>query len=65
MEAVQQGPHQHSITIAGRHDKGRVDAIVRLFGGLCYFVELSNSYGGADFFLTTVLDAYRGETNGV
>lgn len=65
MDAVQQGPHQHSLTLAGRRDKGRVDAIVRLFGGLCYFVELSASYGGADFFDTLVFDAYRGETNGM
>lgn len=46
---VQQGPHQHSIILAGRHDRKRVDAIVRLFGGLCYFVTLSDCYGGADF----------------
>jgi hypothetical protein len=65
LDAVQQGPHQHSLTIAGRRDKGRVDAIVRLFGGLCYFVELSTSYGGADFFDTLVFDAYRGEINGM
>jgi hypothetical protein len=65
LEAVQQGPHQHSLTIAARHDKGRIDAIVRLFGGLCYFVELSTSYHGADFFDTLVFDAYRGETNGM
>ena len=57
LDAVQQGPHQHSLTIAGRRDKSRVDAIVRLFGGLCYFVELSTSYGGADFFDTLVFDA--------
>jgi hypothetical protein len=65
MGAVQLGPHQHSLTIAARHDKGRVDAIVRLFGGLCYFVELSTAYAGADFFDTLVFDAYRGETNGI
>ena len=46
--AVEQGPHQHSLTIAGRHDKHRVDAIVRLFDTLSYFVELSTTYGGAD-----------------
>jgi hypothetical protein len=65
MDAVQQGPHQHSLTIAGRHDKGRVDAIVRLFGGLCYFVELSTTYGGADFSDLLVFDSYRGELNGM
>jgi len=65
MEAVQQGPHQHSLIVAGRHDKGRVDAIVRLFGGLCYFVQLSEHYGGADFFATLVYDAHRGEANGI
>src|SRR6266576_1439965 len=65
MGAVQQGPHQHSLTIAGRQDKGRVDAIVRLFGGLCYFVQLSEHYGGADFCATLVHDAHRGEANGI
>ncbi len=56
---VQQGPHQHSIIIAGRHDRHRVDAIVRLFGGLSYFVTLSDCYGGADFNQMLVYDAYR------
>lgn len=65
LEAVQQGPHQHSLIIAARHDKGRVDAIVRLFGGLCYFVQLSDHYAGADFFDTLVYDAHRGEANGI
>jgi hypothetical protein len=65
LDAVQQGPHQHSLTIAARRDKRRVDVIVRLFGGLCYFVELSTSYAGADFFDTLVFDAYRGEINGM
>lgn len=65
MGAVQQGPHQHSLIIAGRHGKGRVDAIVRLFGGLCYFVQLSDHYAGADFVDTLVYDAYRGEANGI
>jgi len=63
--AVQQGPHQHSLILAGRHDKSRVDAIVRLFGGLCYFVQLSDHYAGADFFDTLVYDASRGEANGI
>jgi len=63
IEAVQQGPHQHSLIVAGRHDKRRVDAIVRLFGGLCYFVQLSEHYGGADFSMTLGYDAYRGEVN--
>ena len=49
-KAVQTGPHQHLLIIAARHDKGCVDAIVRLFGGLNYFVKLSGHYGGADFF---------------
>lgn len=65
LEAVQQGPHQHSLIIAARHDKRRVDAIVRLFGGLCYFVVLSDHYAGADFGDTLVYDAYRGEANGI
>lgn len=62
---IVQGPHQHSIMVAGRHDQQRVDAIVRLFGGLCYFVVLSDSYQGADFNKMIVYDAYRGEERGV
>jgi hypothetical protein len=65
LEAWQQGPHQHLIIIAGRHDKKRVDSIVRLFGGLCYFVALSDHYDGADFCNTLVYDAYRGEVNDI
>jgi hypothetical protein len=51
--------------LAARHDKRRVDAIVRLFGGLYYFIELSDHYVGADFSCTLVNDAYRGELNDV
>jgi hypothetical protein len=65
LAAVDTGPHQHSVIIAGRHDKHRVDAIVRLFGGLAYFVVLSDTYEGADFFHTLVYDAYRGEIDGM
>ena len=65
LEACQQGPHQHSIAIAARRDKHRVDAIVRLFGELTYFVVLSDLYDGADFCKTLVYDAYRGEVNGM
>jgi HNH endonuclease len=65
LKAVQQGPHQHSIIVAARHDRARVDAIVSLFGGLCYFVVLSDHYAGADFFNTLAYDAFRGEINGV
>lgn len=64
-EACQQGPHQHSIAIAARRDKRRLDAIVRLFGELTYFVVLSDRYDGADFCDTLVYDAYRGEVNGI
>lgn len=63
LEACQQGPHQHSIAIAARRDKHRVDAIVRLFGELTYFVVLSDHYDGADFCNTLAYDAYRGEVN--
>jgi hypothetical protein len=65
LEASGQGPHQHSIVIAARNDKHRVDAIVRLFGGLCYFVNLTEQYEGADFYDTLVCDAQRGEVNSV
>jgi len=61
---VQQGPHQHSIILAGRHDRHRVDAIVRLFGGLSYFVTLSDCYGGADFSKMLVYDGYRHAEDG-
>jgi hypothetical protein len=63
LEECQQGPHQHSIIIAGRHDKKHVDVIVRLFGALCYFAVLSDHYEGADFVNTLAYDAYRGEVN--
>lgn len=65
LTACQQGPHQHSIVLAARRDKKRVDAIVRLFGGLPYFVNLSENYDGADFFNTLAYDAHRGEINKV
>jgi hypothetical protein len=65
LEACQQGPHQHSVAIAARRDKRRVDAIVRLFGELTYFVVLSDHYDGADFCNTLVYDAHRGEVNGM
>jgi hypothetical protein len=65
MDAVQQGPHQHSLTLAARKDKARVDAIVRLFGGLCYFVVLSSTYSGPDICETVVFDAHRGQRNGI
>ena len=64
-EEVQQGPHQHSIFLAGRHDQKRVDAILRLFGGLSYFVVLSDSYAGADFNKTLVYDGYRRAEDGI
>jgi hypothetical protein len=65
LNAVQLGPHQHALILAGRKDKHRVDAIVRLFGGLNYFVTLSDEYGGVDFVHTIVCDAQRGELNGM
>ena len=62
MAGCAQGPHQHSVVLVGRKDQHRVDAIVRLFGGLCYMVNLTESYEGADFYDTLVYDAQRGET---
>jgi hypothetical protein len=64
-DAVQQGPHQHAIILAARHDKRRVDAIVRLFGGLNYFVVLSDHYDGPDICDTLLFDAYRGQEDGI
>jgi len=65
LEAVQTGPHQHSIALSGRNDKSQVAAIVRLFSHLCYFVVLSDNYQGADFCDTLVYDAYRGQIDGI
>lgn len=65
LNSVQLGPHQHALILAGRNDKHRVDAIVRLFGGLSYFVTLSDEYQGVDFVHTIVCDAQRGELNGM
>ena len=64
-DAVRQGPHQHAIILAARHDKKRVDAIVTLFGGLSYFVVLSDHYDGPDICDTLVFDAYRGQEDGI
>jgi hypothetical protein len=61
LDYFSQGPHQHSVVLAGRNEDRKVEAIVRLFGGLCYFVTLSDVYDGADFSFTLALDALRGE----
>lgn len=61
MEACQQGPHQHSVILAARNNRRSVDAIVRLFGGLSYLVNLSDSYDGPDFFNTLVYHSQKGE----
>lgn len=53
------------LILAARHDKKRVDAIVTLFGGLNYFVVLSDHYDGPDICDTLVLDAYRGEVKAI
>ena len=42
-----------------------MDAILRLFGGLSYFVVLSDSYAGADFNKTLVYDGYRRAEDGI
>ena len=63
LAACVQGPHQHSVVLVGRNDQHRVDAIVRFFGGLCYLVNLTAAYEGADCFDTLVYDAQRGEIN--
>ena len=60
-----QGSHQHSIVIAGRRDRCRVDAIIRLFGGLSYFVNLTNGYEGADFYDTLAYNAQEGREDKV
>jgi hypothetical protein len=65
LNAVELGPHQHQLILAGRRDKHRVDAIVRLFGGISYFVALSDNYEGIDFMHTIVCDAQRGELVGM
>ena len=65
LAACHQEPHQHSIVLVGRKDKHSIDAIVRLYGGLCYFVNLASNYEGADFFDTMVYDAQHGELDKV
>jgi HNH endonuclease len=60
-----QGLHQHSIVLAGRNDQRKVEAVVRIFGGLSYMVTLTDRYDGADFFDTLVYDSQRGEINPV
>jgi hypothetical protein len=65
LQFVQLGPHQHSLVIAARRGEHRIDAIVRIFGAMCYFVNLSSSYDGIDLYHTFVYDAERGEENGV
>lgn len=59
LDACAQGPHQHSVVLVGRNNRHRVDAIVRLFGALCYFVTLTERYEGTDFYNTLVYDAQR------
>jgi len=61
MQACQYGPHQHAVILAGTNNRRSIDAIVRLFGGLSYFVNLSDDYEGADFFNTLPYDAQRGK----
>src|SRR6266566_9791426 len=61
VSACYQGPHMHSVVLVGRKNKRRVDAIVRLFGGLSYLVNLADNYDGADFYKTLVYDAQKGE----
>jgi hypothetical protein len=58
------GPHQHSVVLVGRNDTHRVDAVVRLFGGISYHVSLSENYGGADFYDTLVFNSQAQEING-
>ena len=55
------GAHQHAIACAGDSKYHRVHAIVIYFGGLFYYVRLSDAYGGADFNWTIACDAQRGE----
>jgi hypothetical protein len=60
----QQGPHQHSVVLVARRDIRRIDAIVRLFGSLCYMVNLAENYDGVDFSHTLVFDAQHGKVAG-
>lgn len=57
----QQRPYQHSVIVAGQNTKHTVEAVVRLFGSLCWFVTLSDDYHGADFSYTLALDAREGK----
>ena len=49
LAASEQGPHLHSVVIVGCRDSGRIDATVRVFGGLCYSVNLSDQYWALTF----------------
>jgi hypothetical protein len=65
LKACAQGPHQHSVVLVGRNSRHSIEAIVRLFGALCYFVVLTEQYEGADLYSTLVYDAQRGEEDRV
>lgn len=65
LAACAQGPHQHSVVLVGARENRRVEAIVRLFGALCYFVTLADNYEGADFYHTLVYNAQRGQVNDI
>jgi hypothetical protein len=61
LQACEQGPHQHSVVVVGRNDHHSVEAIVRLFGSICFFVTLADQYNGPDCYNTLVYDAQRGK----
>ena len=55
------GPHQHSIACAGDAKRHCAHAIIVYFGGLFYYVSLSDAYEGADFNWTIACDAQAGK----
>src|SRR5262249_14576893 len=58
---TQSGPHQHMILFAASKEKRAIWAIVVLFGGLSYLVQLSDSWEGPDLMQTYCVDAQKGE----
>ena len=55
------GPHQHALVLTGERKTNGVYAVVVIFGGLSYFIHLSNVYEGADFNYTYAYNAQKAE----
>jgi hypothetical protein len=58
---TQAGPHQHMLLFAANKRERTIWAVVILFGGLTYLVQLSSSWDGPDLVKTYGVDAQKGE----